>query len=135
MGRTFGKHGINKKCKHNFGKKTLKKFDHLGHGRPVYTGEAYVKKVQDAMHCRFLAMMYHQKKGYFGLKHYENRKENIIFHIPIYIQQDAMLHSLFYLETGNCSTCFGRYLHPSSGAHTTVSTASGICHTVTATCR
>jgi len=26
-------------------------------------------------------------------------------------------------------------LHPSSGAHTTVSTASGICQTVTATCR
>ena len=34
---------------------------------------------------------------------------------------------------GNCSTCFGWYLHPSSGAHTTVSTASGVCHTVTAT--
>jgi hypothetical protein len=38
-----------------------------------------------------------------------------------------------YLET--CSTRFGRYFHPSSGAHTTVSTASGICHTVTAICR
>jgi len=36
--------------------------------------------------------------------------------------------------SGSCSTCFGCYLHPSSGAHTTVSTASGICHTVTATC-
>ena len=36
---------------------------------------------------------------------------------------------------GNCSTCFGWYFHPSSGAHTTVSTASGICHTVTAICR
>jgi len=35
---------------------------------------------------------------------------------------------------GNCSTCFGWYLHPSSGEQTTVSTASGICHTVTATC-
>jgi hypothetical protein len=32
---------------------------------------------------------------------------------------------------GNCSTCFGWYPHPSSGAKTTVSTASGICHTVT----
>jgi hypothetical protein len=41
-----------------------------------------------------------------------------------------MLHSLFI--SGNCSTCFGLYFHPSSGAHTTVSTASGICHTVTA---
>jgi hypothetical protein len=53
--------------------------------------------------------------------------------IPIYIQQDATLHSLFIL--GNCSTCFGWYFQPSSGAHTTVSTAPGICHTVTAICR
>jgi len=45
--------------------------------------------------------------------------------IPIYIQQDATLHSLFV--SGNCSTCFGWYLHPSSGAHTTVSTVSGTC--------
>jgi hypothetical protein len=52
--------------------------------------------------------------------------------IPIYeyIQQDATLHSLFI--SGNCSTCFGWYFHSLSGAHTTVSTASGICHTVTA---
>ena len=34
------------------------------------------------------------------------------------------LHSLFI--SGNCSTCFGWYFHPSSGAHTTVSTASYI---------
>jgi hypothetical protein len=53
--------------------------------------------------------------------------------IPIYIQQDATLHSLFI--SVNCSTCFGWYFHLSSGAHTTVSTASGICHTVTAICR
>jgi hypothetical protein len=52
--------------------------------------------------------------------------------IPIYIQQDAKLHSL--LISGNCSTCFGWYFYPSSGAHTTASTASGICHTVTAIC-
>src|SRR5215475_4871400 len=44
-----------------------------------------------------------------------------------------MLHSLFV--SGNCSTCFGWYFHPSSGEHTTASTASGICHTVTAICR
>jgi hypothetical protein len=50
-----------------------------------------------------------------------------------YIQQDATLHSLFI--SGNCSTCFGWYFHPSSGAHPTVSTASGISHTVTAICR
>ena len=52
--------------------------------------------------------------------------------IPIYIQQDAKLHSLFI--SGNCSTCFGWYFHPSSGAHTTVSTASGIYQTVIANC-
>jgi hypothetical protein len=51
-------------------------------------------------------------------------------YIPIYIQRDAALHSLFV--SGNCSTCFGWYLHPSSGVHTTVPTASGICHTVNA---
>src|SRR5215470_4541246 len=53
--------------------------------------------------------------------------------IYVYIQQDAMLHSLFI--SGNRYTWFGRYFHPSSGAYTTVSTASGICHTVTAICR
>ena len=37
--------------------------------------------------------------------------------ILIYVQQDA-LHSLFL--SGNCSTCFGWYLHPSSGAQTTI---------------
>jgi len=42
--------------------------------------------------------------------------------IPIYIQEDATLHSLFI--SGNCSTCFGWYVHPSSGAYTTVSTAA-----------
>ena len=53
--------------------------------------------------------------------------------ILIYSQQDATLHSLFYLE--NCSTCFEWHHHPSSGVQTTVSTASGICHTVIAICR
>jgi len=40
-----------------------------------------------------------------------------------------------FVLSGNCSTCFGWYHHPSSGAKTTVPTASGICHTVTAICR
>jgi hypothetical protein len=39
-----------------------------------------------------------------------------------------------FILPGNCSTCFRWYHHPSSGAHTTVSTASGICQTVIATC-
>ena len=40
-----------------------------------------------------------------------------------------------FILSGNCSTCFGWYHHPSSGAQTNVSTASGICHIITATCR
>jgi hypothetical protein len=32
-------------------------------------------------------------------------------YIPIYIQQDATLHTLFI--SANCSTRFGWYLHPS----------------------
>jgi len=35
--------------------------------------------------------------------------------LPIYVQPDAPLHSLFSSE--NCSTCFGCYFHPSSEAH------------------
>jgi len=49
--------------------------------------------------------------------------------VSIIIQQDATIHSLFI--SANCSTCFGWYLHPSSGA---VFTVSGIIETVTATC-
>ena len=37
-----------------------------------------------------------------------------------------------FILSGNCSTCFGWYHHPPSGAETTVSTASGNCHTVIA---
>jgi len=58
---------------------------------------------------------------------------NWLILIRVYIQQDATLHSLSL--SGNCSTCFGWYHHPSSGAQTTVSTASSICHTVTSICR
>jgi len=32
-----------------------------------------------------------------------------------------------YLFLENCSTCFGWYLHPSSGAHKIVFTVSGTC--------
>jgi hypothetical protein len=39
-----------------------------------------------------------------------------------------------FILSGNCSTSFSWYLHPSSGAQTTVSIASDICHTVTAAC-
>jgi hypothetical protein len=55
----------------------------------------------------------------------------------LYLQHLVLVRLLLlqFILSGNCSTLFGWYLHPSSGAHTTVSTASGICHTVTVICR
>jgi hypothetical protein len=43
-------------------------------------------------------------------------------------QRDA--HVTEFILSDNCSTCFGRYCHQSSGAQTTVTTASGNLHTV-----
>ena len=52
-----------------------------------------------------------------------------------YIQiSNKMQHYTVYLFLENSSTYFGWYLHPSSGAHTTVFTAFGTCQTVTAAC-
>jgi hypothetical protein len=53
--------------------------------------------------------------------------------ILLYIQQDATLHSLFYLETA-LYVSGGTITHHQK-RKTTVFTASGICHTVTAICR
>jgi len=52
--------------------------------------------------------------------------------MSIIVQRDATMYSLFI--SVNCCTCFGWYLHPSSGGHVTVSTASGSSKIVTATC-
>jgi hypothetical protein len=50
-----------------------------------------------------------------------------------YISNKMQRYTVYlYLET---ALRFGWHFHPSSGAHTTVSTASGICHIVTAICR
>jgi len=57
----------------------------------------------------------------------------IVKYMSAIVQQDATIYSLFI--SVNCSTYFGWYLHQSSGAHVTVSTASGISKTVTATSR
>jgi hypothetical protein len=43
-------------------------------------------------------------------------------------QQDA--HVSEFILSDNCSTCFGRQYHPSSGAQITVTTASGNRYTV-----
>ena len=79
--------------------------------------------------------------------HQQKRKQlhlqHLVFVTPL-LQPAATQYSNIYptrcdvtqfILSGNCSTCFGWYLHPSSGARTTVSTASGICQTVAATCR
>ena len=62
-----------------------------------------------------------------------DEESSVLGYVSIIIQQDATIHSVFI--SANCSTCFGWYLHPSSGAHMTVSTVSGIIETVTATYR
>jgi len=54
-------------------------------------------------------------------------------HREVYANNYPTIYSLFM--SVNRSTCFGWYLHPSSGPHVTVSTVSGINKTVTATCR
>jgi hypothetical protein len=51
-----------------------------------------------------------------------------------YVSNKMQLYTV-YLFLENCSTCFGWYIHPSSGAHTTVFTVYGTYQTVTATCR
>jgi len=55
----------------------------------------------------------------------------ITLYVTIIIQQDTTVHSLFI--SVKRSTCFGWYFHPSSGAHNTVFTVSGIIETITAT--
>jgi hypothetical protein len=44
--------------------------------------------------------------------------------MSIIVRQDATTYSSFI--SVNCCTRFGWYLHPSSGAHVTLSTVSGI---------
>jgi hypothetical protein len=40
------------------------------------------------------------------------------------------MHMLQFILSDNCSTCFGHHHHPSSGAQTTVTTASGKSYNV-----
>ena len=56
-----------------------------------------------------------------------------IVSIFLHISNKMQRHTVYlYLETA--LQFFGWYFHTSTGAHTTVSTVSGICHTVTAIC-
>ena len=55
--------------------------------------------------------------------------DTVCIHILLYkSQQDAHVTDLILFD--NCSTCFGHYYHPPSGAQTTVTTASGNRYTV-----
>jgi len=53
--------------------------------------------------------------------------------ILIYISNKTQRYTVYFIW--KLLYVFRLVHHPSSGAQTTVSTASGICHTVTATCR
>jgi hypothetical protein len=70
-----------------------------------------------------------------NITHHQERKQlylqHLVFVTPLLLPSANVTQ---FILSGNCSTCFGWYHNPSSRAQTTVSTASGICHTVTATC-
>ena len=98
---------------------------HVSGGITTHHQERKQLYLQHLVFVTPLLLLAGSSNGVHGSVHRKN--------ILIYIQQDATLHSLFF--SGNCSTRFGWYHHPSSGEQTTVSTASGICHTITATGR
>jgi len=66
-------------------------------------------------------------------EHIQLYLQHLVFVTPLLLPPPIIrstyncIYSIWYLSHLYC------YLHPSSGVHTTVSTASGICHTVTAT--
>jgi len=80
---------------------------------------------ETALHVSGGTSTHHQERIQLYLQH-------LVFVTPLLLPAANVTQ---FIVSGNCSTCFRWYLHPSSGAHKTVSTASGICHTVTATCR
>jgi len=83
---------------------------------------SFVMILANELSCLFKRKMNFTFKGPCNVKY-----------MPVIVQQDATIYSLFV--SVNRSTYFGWYVHPSSGAHVTLSTASGIGKIVTATCR
>jgi len=67
------------------------------------------------------ASLLYSKFNIYGSVH----RNNILLYKS---QQDG--HFTEFILSDNCSTCFGRYYHPFSGAQTTVTTASGNRYTV-----
>ena len=85
----------------------------------------------------YISAIVQQDAAIYSLLYFCNcptRCDYIQFIIFLQLSNKMRLYTVYYISV-NCSTCFGWYLHPSSGAQTTVSTASGTCQTVSATCR
>ena len=75
----------------------------------------------------FVTKIIHLLPSYQTTRHHISKDSNVHRVLNIILlykfQQDA--HVTEFILSDNCSTCFGRYYHPSSGAQTTVTTASG----------
>jgi hypothetical protein len=69
---------------------------------------------------------------YHHIRDYSNYNPEGTFYSNIYSTRCNVTQ---FILSENCSTCFGWYYHPSSKVQTTVTTASDISQTVTATCR
>ena len=87
-------------------------FQYISNKMQLYTVYLYLETV---VHVSGVTSTHHQERIQLELQHLEFVTPLLL---PVAIVED--------LE---------RDFHPSSGAHTTVSTASGICHTVAAICR
>ena len=96
------------------------------------------------LHFKHLQTLFFQIQLNNILPHVPSSENGLLLINKCNFQLSSLWYSNIYLTrynitqfilSGNCSTYFGWYHHPSSGAQTTVSTASGICHTVTAICR
>jgi len=64
---------------------------------------------------------------YLHITHFSKTMQQNLNTISITVQRDATQSSLFIILQVHC-TCFGCQPHPSSGAHKTVTTASGTGH-------
>jgi hypothetical protein len=63
-------------------------------------------------------------EGFYGTSKLTYRR------LVFYCINPNKAHDTEFILSDNCSTCFGRDYHPSSGAQTTVTTASGDRYTV-----
>jgi hypothetical protein len=94
-------------------------FQYISNKMQSYTVYLYL---ETALHISSVTSTHHQERMQQYLQH-------LVFVTPL------LLPAAIAAGNSSCSTCFRWYFHPSSGVHATVSTASGICHTVLATCR